>query len=49
MLVDTIKGLIKYPGILKAEKEKLLGLVNYLETMVDDFRLKDLMALDNKR
>ena len=49
MLVDTTNSLLKYPGILKNEKEKLLGLIKYLDTMVDDFRLKDLMSLENKR
>jgi len=49
MLTDTIKGLINYPGILQNEKEKLQKLVEYLDTMVDDFRLKDLMSLENKK
>jgi hypothetical protein len=45
MLIDTINGLANYPDILKEEKDKLLTLVKYLDTIVDDFRLKDLISL----
>ena len=45
MLIETINGLIAYPDILQIEKEKLQNLIDYLDTMAEDFRLKDLMTL----
>ena len=49
MLIDTVNTLFSFPDILKDEKEKLQSLKTYLDTMVDDFRLKDLMSLGNKK
>ncbi|MCL2791483.1 MAG: hypothetical protein FWD87_00165 [Spirochaetaceae bacterium] len=49
MLMDTANGLIDYPHILKEEKEKLQKLINYLDIMLDDFRLKDLLLFRNKK
>lgn len=44
-LKDTIAELMANPEILQGEKEKLLKLVEYLDRIADDFRLRDLMTL----
>ncbi|MCL2293729.1 MAG: hypothetical protein FWC36_02530 [Spirochaetes bacterium] len=49
MLMDTVTALINYSSILQNEKEKLLKLIDCLNIMTEDFRLKDLMTLGNKK
>ena len=49
LLIDAANRLIDFSIILQDEKAKLLNIVNYLDTMVEDFRLKDLLAFGIKR
>lgn len=49
MLIDAVNELIKYSDILQNEKEQLLKLIEYLDTLIEDFRLKSLITLENKK